>query len=380
MKIFHRYLENNIKEWISLGKVIIIYGARQVGKTTLVKKIIDQYPGSVYLNCERQLVKDLLETNNIERIRSYIGETNIVVFDEAQKVRNIGPVLKLLHDTFPEIQIIATGSSSFELSSEIIEPLTGRNVKFILYPLSVTELQSSFGKIKTDEMLDNILRFGLYPDIVLRGEKQKITLLDELATDYLFRDVLRFENLRKSDLLFNLLKALALQLGNEVSMRELSGLLKTSVETVQKYIHLLEQSFVIFRLSSFSRNLRNELSRSQKFYFYDTGIRNSLLQNYNILPNRTDTGALWENFCIIERMKYLQKTGQKVNQYFWRTYQQKEIDLIEESRGKLMAYEFKWNPDARVKVPKEFLKTYAGSEFRVIHRGDFGEFIGEKGY
>jgi len=375
MKMFKRYLEKNILEWIGQGKVIILYGARQVGKTTLVKNIIPQYEGSVYLNCERQVIKDLLETSNIERIRAYIGETNFVILDEAQKVKNIGSALKLLHDTYPEIQVIATGSSSFELSNVVVEPLTGRNVKFILYPLSVTELHNVLGKFRTDEIMENLLRFGLYPDIVLRGEKQKITLLDELATDYLFRDVLQFENLRRSDLLMSLLKALALQLGNEVSMRELSGLLKTSVETIQKYIHLLEQSFVIFRLTSFSRNLRNELTKSQKIYFYDTGIRNSLLQDYNILQNRLDTGALWENFCLVERKKYLQKTGKRVNQYFWRTYQQKEIDLVEEYQGKLMAYEFKWNPEAKVKVPYEFLRTYKGSEFQVIHPENFWEFI-----
>jgi predicted AAA+ superfamily ATPase len=261
-----------------------------------------------------------------------------VVFDEAQKVPDIGAILKLLIDTYPEIQYIATGSSSFNLFYELSEPITGRNIKFIMYPISVRELLASYDKLLLHEKIEELLVYGAYPDIVSRPVVQKAVLLDELAGDYLFRDVLQFDNIRRPDILVHLLKAIALQLGNEVSFRELSNLLKVSVETVKRYLLLLEQSFVLFSLISFSRNMRNELARSKKYYFYDTGIRNSLIQNYAFPENRTDIGGIWENFCIAERLKHNQAMNRSVNMYFWRTYQQKEIDLIEDTGGKLFAF------------------------------------------
>jgi len=372
---YPRYLFNQMNEWLFQGKVLIVYGARQVGKTTLVNDIVDQHPNSLYLNCELYKVKELLESGNLENIRAYLGNKNPVVLDEAQKIKQIGGLLKLLNDTFPDIQLIATGSSSFDLSNQISEPLTGRNVRFIMFPVSLLEVSGIYNPFEMDEKLDGFLRFGMYPDILGRDDTQKTTLLEMLASDYLFKDILSFENLKHPDLLFKLLKAVALQLGSEVSFRELSNLLKTSVETIQRYLDILERSFVLFRLSSFSRNLRNELSKSQKYYFYDLGIRNSLIQNYNLLTNRNDTGALWENFCIVERMKFLQKEKRHANLYFWRTYQQNEIDLIEEYGGKLVAFEFKWNPGAKVKIPNEFLDAYPESSFRVIHRENYREFL-----
>ncbi len=371
---YDRNLMDKITPWLFQGKVIILYGPRQVGKTTFVNKIISLNHDSLYLNCERQNVWELLGSLNIERIRAYIGKNKLVVFDEAQKVAKIGQVLKLLIDTFPEIQYIATGSSSFELSNEVSEPLTGRNIKFIMYPLSLAELSQNYNAVQMDEKLEDILLFGAYPDIIDRFEDQKLTLLDELTSDYLFRDVLRFENIKRSDVLVSLLKALALQLGSEVSLRELSNLLKISVETIQKYIQLLEKSFVLLSLISFSRNLRNEIARSKKYYFYDLGIRNSLLQNFNSLQNRDDTGALWENFCIIERMKFHQVKNHKVNMYFWRTYQQKEIDLVEEYSGKLFAFEMKWK-EKKTRPPKEFIETYKDVEFNIINRENYLEFL-----
>lgn len=364
-----------ITPWLFQGKVIILYGPRQVGKTTLAKEILKKIPGSLYLNCERQPVWDLLSTKNPERIKEFLGDIKLVVFDEAQKIPKIGEILKLLIDTYPEIQYLATGSSSFELANELAEPLTGRNVKFIMYPLSLSELSLLFDRFRLEEMLESLIRFGSYPDIAGRPENQKMTLLDELTSDYLFRDVLRFENIRRPEVLVNLLKALALQIGNEVSFRELSGLLKIAVDTVQHYMHLLEQSFVLFSLPSFSRNMRNEISRGKKFYFYDSGIRNSLLQNFSILSNRNDIGPLWENYCIMERIKFNQAANRRVNMYFWRTYQQKEIDLLEESEGNLEAFEFKWSGNAKHKPPSDFIRTYPDSKYKLISKENYQEFL-----
>jgi predicted AAA+ superfamily ATPase len=373
---YSRYLKEQIERWLFGGKVLILYGARQVGKTTLAKEILQSYPGALYLNCETNQVNELLSSRNMERIRSYLGESRLLVLDEAQKIREIGLVLKIIHDTWPEIQIIATGSSSFDLLNELSEPLTGRNLKFLLYPLSYGEIGRYHHISVMDERLELFLRFGMYPDIVDRPENQKILLLDELANDYLFRDILKIDVLKRPEILKNLLKALALQMGNEVSYNELSRLLKVSVETIQRYIEILERSFIILKLGSFSRNLRKELARSQKFYFYDLGLRNSLLQNFNSLDTRSDTGALWENFCMIERVKANQRNQRLVNMYFWRTYDQKEIDLIEETGGKLFAWEFKYSPVQKAKNPAEFLKTYPGSEFNVIHRENYYSFFG----
>lgn len=376
--IFQRTIKNKITPWLFQGKVIILYGPRQVGKTTLANEIIKQNPGALYLNCERQPVYALLTSRNLDRIREYIGGAKMVGFDEAQKIPEIGEILKLLIDTYPNIQYLATGSSSFDLSNALSEPLTGRNVKFIMYPVSLIELSEHYDRFQQDEMLERLMLFGSYPDIVTRSEAQKLKLLDELTSDYLFRDVLRFENLRRSDVLINLLKAIALQIGNEVSMRELSNLLKIAVDTVQRYLLLLEKSFVLFSLPSFSRNLRNEIAKGRKYYFYDLGIRNNLLQNYIPLANRSDAGQLWENFCLMERIKFNQKNDRRVNMYFWRTYQQKEIDLIEEHAGMLHAFEFKWNPKGNPKIPSDFSKAYHDSTFEVIHRENYHSFLQNK--
>ncbi|WP_324480121.1 ATP-binding protein [Lentimicrobium sp.] len=372
---YQRTLQAKITEWLFQGKVIILYGPRQVGKTTLANEIISGQSGALYLNCERQQVWELLNSGNQDRIRQYLGDAKIVVFDEAQKIPQIGSLLKLLIDTYPEIQYLATGSSSFDLSNTLSEPLTGRNVKFIMYPVSLIELSPHFNRFQKDEMLENLLLFGSYPDIIDRPESQKRKLLDELTSDYLFRDVLRFENIRRSDVLVNLLKAIALQTGNEVSMRELSNLLKVAVETVQRYLLLLEQSFVLFSLPSFSRNLRNEISKGRKYYFYDLGIRNNLLQNFTPLSSRNDTGQLWENFCIIERNKKNQAKDRRVNMYFWRTYQQQEIDLIEEHEGILDTFEFKWKSRPGQKIPSGFRNAYPQSTYQIIDRENYHNFL-----
>jgi predicted AAA+ superfamily ATPase len=372
--IYPRTVLDEIRPWLFKGKVLIIYGPRQVGKTTLARLIMDEIQGSVYLNCERPEIWELLRSRNLERIRSNIGNSRLVVFDEAQKLPGIGELLKLLIDTYPDIQYIATGSSSFNLYNELSEPLTGRNIKFMLYPLSLKELSVKYDPFIMSEKLPELLRFGTYPDIVDRSEEEKIRLLGELTSDYLFRDVFSFDNIRKSDILVSLLKAIALQVGQEVSFREVSGLLKLSVDTVQKYIQLLEKSFVIFSLPSFSRNLRKEIGTSRKYFFYDLGIRNSLINNFNPPELRTDTGQLWENYCILERIKYNHARGSHVNYYFWRTYDQKEIDLIEESGGRLSAYEIKWKSQ-KARPVKDFLDAYPGSEFHLLTRENYREYL-----
>ncbi len=363
---YNRYICSHITPWLYKGKVILLYGARQVGKTTISKRIIEQNGSGIYLNCEQLAVKEILESGNLENIINIFQGSKLVILDEAQKIISIGETLKLIHDTYPEIQLIATGSSSFDLSAHVKEALTGRNIKFVLFPLSISELSQNYNPIQLKEKTEQLLRFGAYPDIIDRPEQEKIILLEELASDYLFRDVLSFERLKYPDLLIKLLKAIALQLGNEVSERELSNLLHVNIATIQRYLNLLEKSFVIFRLTAFSRNLRNEIATSQKYYFFDLGIRNSLLHNFAPLDSRNDHGPLWENFCILERMKLNQERQKKVNYYFWRTYDQKEIDLIEENDGKLTAFEFKWSDRKKTKVPKLFIETYENATFDVI--------------
>jgi predicted AAA+ superfamily ATPase len=362
---------NTVQRWLFKGKVVLLLGARQVGKTTICQALVAENQPAMYLNCERIQIKELLESKQVEQIRNYFGNNKLVVLDEAQKIAQIGLILKLIHDTYPDLQIVATGSSSFDLTNEVSEPLTGRNIKFVIYPLSITEINKHFGRLWLDDQLDSLLRFGSYPDVVVRPDSEKISVLDEIATDYLYRDVLQFERIKNPDMLIRLLKALALQLGNQVSYNELANLLRISVETVQRYLLILEHSFVIFKLGSFSRNLRNELANSQKYYFYDLGVRNSLLQNYLPMANRTDTGALWENFCVLERIKYMLEQENKANYYFWRTYQQKEIDLIEERNGVLKAFEFKYSENGKVKAPKQFFEEYKESEFIVVHRKNY---------
>lgn len=376
MLIFYSMLPRQIlpqiEKWLFQKKIIILYGARQVGKTTLSQFLVEKYQG-LYLNCENLNVKELFSSRNPEKILNSIGEKNFIVLDEAQKIPEIGEILKLLIDTYPEKQFLVTGSSSFDLANQTAEPLTGRKITFTLYPLALSELTQN--KLTLHSRLEDFLLYGLYPDIIQsEGYEKKRVKLDELAGDYLYKDVLEFENLKRSDLLHKLLQALALQIGNEVSYHELAVLLQASQETIQRYIQLLEKSFVIYRLSSFSRNLRKELGKKVKIFFYDLGIRNSLLQNFTPLHLRSDLGALWENFCINERKKMWQIKMQKTNQYFWRTYDQKEVDLVEERDGKLYGYEFKWG-DKIPKAPKDWLKTYENASYEVINRENYWEFV-----
>lgn len=378
MNYIPRIIEKRIKERLFKEKVIILYGARQVGKTTLAQKILAEFGANgKYLNCELASVETGLSVLEAEKIKSFLGDYKIIVLDEAQNIRNIGKVLKIIVDTYPKMQIIATGSSSFDLFQKISEPLTGRNFQFMLYPLSAGEIKENKDLFYLESKLENLLRFGGYPGVFGLSEEEAKERLNEISSNYLYKDILKLEGLKKSSVIKNLLQALALQIGQEVSYQELAVKLGINRLTVQKYMDILEQVFIVFKLNSFSRNKRKEISKSIKVYFHDLGIRNSLIENYNPLEIRNDAGFLWENFCMIERKKYNEYNMNFANMYFWRTYDKKEIDLIEEREGKLFAYEFKWN-DKKTKIPKSFLADYADSEFKIIDKSNFWQFLCQK--
>lgn len=358
-------------------KVIIIYGARQVGKTTLAKKLLEKYdPQGGYYNCEILSVRNSLSTTEPSLLKRYFGDKKLLVFDEAQFVPDIGRVLKVLIDTFPETQIIATGSSSFDLANKTSEALTGRALQFVLYPFSYSELAQIYDPIQLEVQLDNFLTYGSYPEIVLASDKDAQILLDDLSSKYLYKDILEFENLKRSDIIFKLLQLLALQIGQEVSLNEIANTLQTNRKTVARYIDLLEKSFVIFRLNSFSRNLRKEISKGFKIYFYDIGIRNSIIQQFQPIGIRNDKGAIWENFLVVERLKMLQTSTINPNRYFWRTHDQQEVDYLEEYNGKIIGYELKWN-GKKAKIPGLFSTTYQNSETHIIDRNNFHQFLTE---
>jgi uncharacterized protein len=373
--IIKRTIQNTIVKNLFKGKVMVIYGARRVGKTTLVKQILENYPDGKYINCDLLQYKAALETTNSELLGDFIGNASLLILDEAQNIKDIGKILKILADTFPKIQVIATGSSSFELSNKLSEPLTGRSRFYHLYPFSLEELHQSYSLIELDAKINNILRFGLYPEVFGQPEEEATEELQNIASTYLFKDVLQLDNLKRSDLIFKLLKALALQAGNEMSYNELARLLGENVHTIKRYIEILEQAFIIFRLPSFSQNLRKELGKRNKIYFFDVGIRNAIINNFSPIELRNDVGPLWENFCIVERIKNDHFHRVFKNYYFWRTYDQKEIDLIEEYNGKLEAFEFKWKSKKTIKPPKDFLRAYPDTGFTVINNKNYLGFI-----
>jgi len=372
-----RLLENQIKQRLFKGKIIIIYGARQVGKTTLAQKILNEYgEKGRYLNCELLSIERGLAEPEAEKMKAFLGDYKIIVLDEAQNISNIGRALKIMVDTYPDLQIIATGSSSFDLSQKIAEPLTGRAFQFILYPLSIKEIKESRDMFYIESKLENILRFGAYPEVFQLDENSAKERLNEISSNYLYKDILKFEGVKKSSAIKNLLRLLALQLGNEVSYQELASNLGINRLTVQKYIDILEQSFIIFKLNAFSHNKRKEISKSIKIYFYDLGIRNSLVENYNRLDIRNDAGALWENFCILERKKINDASMRFVNSYFWRTYDKKEIDYVEEIGGEIMGFEFKWGTQKSYKPPEEFIKKYQ-AKVEKVDRSNYWKFLAE---
>lgn len=338
-----RNLQSQVESWLFQKKIITIFGARQVGKTTLSKAILARHGNSKdYFNCDIPSIVSRFENPEPVLLKRLIGDAGIIVIDEAQKVNNIGLTLKILHDELPEVQIIATGSSSFTLRNSVSEPLTGRGIEFLLLPFSLEELKTLYRPHELDALLPFFMRFGLYPDVVQKDEESARILIDNLSSKYLYRDILEFEQLKKPELLFNLLQLLAFQIGHEVSRNELANTLGTSRETIERYLDLLEKSFVIFRLKPLARNQRNEITRKEKIYFYDIGVRNALISSFHPIDLRQDTGQVFENFMIAERLKYLSYHGLIRNTWFWRTHDQKEIDYIEEYDGKFYAYEIKW--------------------------------------
>jgi len=367
-----------LQESLLPGKVVALYGPRQVGKTTLVLDLIERSPYRArYISADELLYREALSSQSRQTLGELLGDAELLVIDEAQRVPNIGLNLKILVDSFPHARILATGSASFDLANKISEPLTGRQLTFHLYPVSYPELSAAFGSLEARAQLERWLVWGGYPAIVTAETPQlRQRLLNELVGAYLYRDLLEWEGLRRADKIADLLRLLAFQIGQEVSVAELAASLALNRQTVERYLDLLEKVFVIFRVGGFSRNLRKEVTKNARYYFYDNGVRNSLIQNFNPLHLRNDVGQLWENFLVVERRKANQMRGRMVNAYFWRTYDQKEIDYLEESGGRLEGYEFKWQETAlRRAVRDEFLRAYPDASLTVIHRENFTDFL-----
>jgi predicted AAA+ superfamily ATPase len=349
-------------------------GPRQVGKTTIIKEIVSLYSKEhLFLDADDALVREMFSSAELSKLKQIVGGNKIVVIDEAQRIPDIGLIAKLIVDNIKDVQLILSGSSAFELTQQTGESLTGRKFTFNLWPISWKELETDLGYLKSQQELEKRLVFGFYPDIIMQ-EEIKERLLLELTDSYLFKDVLAYGNIRKPEILNKLLQAIAYQVGSEVNYNELSALLKIDSKTVSFYIDLLEKAFVIFTVGTFSRNLRNEIKKSKKLYFYDNGIRNALIGNLKPLELRNDVGILWENFLMSERLKYNTYEGKRAQMYFWRTKQQQEIDLVEETGTDLTAFEFKWKQPNTIKFSKTFTGTYS-VEPLLVHKGNFREFL-----
>jgi len=368
-----RDIETRVKQKLFKKKAILIFGARQVGKTTFIETLFKNEKDILFLDGDEADNRELLSNTTSTRIKSIIGKHKIVCIDEAQRIDNIGLTIKLFTDKIKDVQVIVTGSSAFELANKLNEPLTGRKYEFYLFPLSFNEMVRHHGLIEESRLLKHRLIYGYYPEIVVDAgaEVEHLKLISE---SYLYKDLLMLETIKKPILLQKIVKALALQLGSEVSYFELSRLLEIDKETVEKYIDILEKAYIIFQLPALSRNVRNEIKKGRKIYFYDNGIRNAVIGNFSSIDNRTDVGALWENFLISERKKIVMNKGIDINRYFWRTTQQQEIDYIEEINEKLFAYEFKWSKNKN-KFPATFLNAYPKTHTTIISRENYTDFL-----
>jgi uncharacterized protein len=374
MKIKRDLFETLTNEFSSGKNIILLYGARQTGKTTLSNDVLPQLPGKIlYINADEIKYHDVLSSRDLRKLTLLTEGSDIVFIDEAQRIPDIGINLKIIHDQMPGIKLLVTGSSSLDLAGKVREPLTGRTSSYRLYPISLSELRRDMNVFELQNRLEEFMIFGLYPGIFhLNSSAQKEKYLEELASSYLYKDVLELAFIKNASKITQLLKLLALQIGSEVSLHELGKNLGLSNETVSSYIDLLEQSFIIFQLGGFSRNLRKEITKRRKIYFWDTGIRNSLLNNHSPLKLRNDSGNLWENFMVAERLKFLNNTQQRASSYFWRTYTGAEIDYVEERQGELFAYEIKFNKEI-LKAPVSWVENY-GDNFNCISRNNFHEF------
>ncbi len=372
--MIERKLEYQIIQQLNDHKVIILLGSRQVGKTTLLEKITGNKKDTLWWNGDESDLRELLRQPTSTQLQKLIGSHTTLVIDEAQRIENIGLCLKLIHDNIKTVKVIATGSSSFELANKINEPMTGRKWEFMLYPFSFEEMVNKQGLLEEKRLLEHRLLYGYYPDVVNNPGKEQ-AILKQLSDSYLYKDILTWERVQKPDRLEKLIQALAFQVGSQVSYHELGQMAGLDNQTVEHYIDLLEKAFVIFRLSTFSRNLRNELKKSRKIYFYDNGIRNAVINQFNPINLRNDKGALWENFIISERVKYCSYNNIYCNRYFWRNHAQNEIDYIEERNGEIHAYEFKWVEKSAAKFPKAFIDAYQPTTTQIVSPENYIDFI-----
>lgn len=373
-----RHIEKSIDSRLFLGKAILLMGPRQVGKTTLINAVLSRRKEpTLRLNGDEPDVREILAEITSQRLRSIIGRNKIVFIDEAQRISNIGLTLKLMVDQIPEVQVIATGSSALELAATIKEPLTGRKFEFFLYPFKFAELVEHHGELDETRALTDRLVMGSYPEIVTAPDFA-IERLKLLADSFLYKDLLTLEELKKPQLLEKILRALALQIGSEVNTAELSRLVGAAIRTVEKYINLLTQAYIIFDLPAYSRNVRNEIRKGRKIYFHDNGIRNAVIGSFQPLESRTDVGPLWENYLVSERHKVWANIPTAPSRHFWRTTQQQEIDYVESSADSLAAFEFKWNSRARAKFPKTFSNAYPESSTQLVNPKTYAEFLGSE--
>lgn len=370
-----RRLEQLITPRLFKGKAIVLTGPRQVGKTTLLRMLMAETDEkTLFWNCDEPDIRQKLSNPTSTQLQADTAQADLVLIDEAQRVQNIGITLKLLIDNFPEKQIIVTGSSALQLSNSINEPLTGRKYEYNMLPFSSEELIDDHSDTEERRLLERRMVYGMYPEVVnLPGDERET--LSNLVNSYLYKDVFAFQDVRKPEIIEQLLQALALQMGSEVSFNELSKLLGLNSQTVQRYIDLLEKSYILFHLRSFSRNLRNELKKSRKIYFYDNGVRNAILGDFKPLQLRQDAGALWENFLVSERLKHNSYSLFYGKNYFWRTQQQQEVDYIEDIDGVLHTYEFKWSKAKQPKLTETFAHNYPEHTFTVVNPDNYQDFV-----